>query len=191
MHLSAFEKDMAAGGQGGAVAFAMDILTRFGEAVGAPSLLEIRQAHVDGCLYHGEVSLDFVERLVAEGGRVRAPTTLNVGSIDLLHPELIGGSADLRAAGRRLMEAHLALGCERSFTCAPYQTRFRPRFGDQIAWGESNAIVFANSVIGARTNRYGDFIDLCCAMTARAPAYGLHLEENRARRGPLSPARRA
>ena len=179
MHLSAFEKDMAAGGQGGAVAFAMDILTRFGEAVGAPSLLEIRQAHVDGCLYHGEVSLDFVDRLVAEGGRVRAPTTLNVGSIDLLHPELIGGSADLRAAGRRLMEAHLALGCERSFTCAPYQTRFRPRFGDQIAWGESNAIVFANSVIGARTNRYGDFIDLCCAMTARAPAYGLHLEENR------------
>jgi predicted aconitase len=77
------------------------------------------------------------------------------------------------------MEAHLALGCERSFTCAPYQTRFRPRFGEQIAWGESNAIVFANSVIGARTNRYGDFIDLCCAMTARAPAYGLHLEENR------------
>jgi predicted aconitase len=77
------------------------------------------------------------------------------------------------------MEAHLALGCEPSFTCAPYQTRFRPKFGDQIAWGESNAIVFANSVIGARTNRYGDFIDLCCAMTGRAPAYGLHLEENR------------
>jgi predicted aconitase len=179
VQLTAFEEDMAAGGQGGAVAFAMEILVRFGEAVGAPALLEIAQAHVDGCLYHGEVSLDFVERLVAEGGRVRAPTTLNVGSMDLLHPELIGGSAELRSAGRRLMEAHLALGCERSFTCAPYQTRFRPRFGDQIAWGESNAIVFANSVIGARTNRYGDFIDLCCAMTGRAPAYGLHCDENR------------
>jgi predicted aconitase len=179
MHLTAFEEDMAAGGQGAAVAFAMDILLRFGEAIGAPALLEIAQAHVDGCLYHGEVSLDFVERLVAEGGRVRAPTTLNVGSMDLLHPELIGGAAALRSAGRRLMEAHLALGCERSFTCAPYQTRFRPRFGEQIAWGESNAIVFANSAIGARTNRYGDFIDLCCAMTGRAPAFGLHLEENR------------
>jgi predicted aconitase len=179
MHLTAFEEDMAAGGQGAAAAFAMDILLRFGEAIGAPALLEIVQAHVDGCLYHGEVSLDFVERLVAEGGRVRAPTTLNVGSMDLLHPELIGGAAALRSAGRRLMEAHLALGCERSFTCAPYQTRFRPRFGEQIAWGESNAIVFANSAIGARTNRYGDFIDLCCAMTGRAPAFGLHLEENR------------
>src|SRR5258708_106745 len=95
------------------------------------------------------------------------------------HLELIGGPAELRSAGRRLMEAHLQLGCERSFTCAPYQTRFRPRFGDQIAWGESNAIVFANSVIGARTNRYGDFIDLCCAMTGRAPAWGLHLDANR------------
>ena len=179
MRLTAFEEDMAAGGQGAAAAFAMDILLRFSEAIGAPSLLEIAQAHVDGCLYHGEVSLDFVERLVAEEGRVRVPTTLNVGSMDLLHPELIGGAAALRSAGRRLMEAHLALGCEQSFTCAPYQTRFRPRFGEQIAWGESNAIVFANSVIGARTNRYGDFIDLCCAMTGRAPAYGLHLDENR------------
>jgi predicted aconitase len=179
LRLSAFEKDMAEGGQGRAVAFAMDVLARFGEAVGAPRLLEISQAHVDGCLYHGQVSLDFVERLAADGGRVRAPTTLNVGSMDLLHPELIGGASEDRSAGRRLMEAHVALGCEPSFTCAPYQTRFRPRFGDQIAWGESNAIVFANSVIGARTNRYGDFIDLCCAMTGRAPAFGLHLDENR------------
>ena len=179
MRLTAFEQDIAAGGQGAAAAFAMDILLRFGEAIGAPSLLEIAQAHVDGCLYHGEVSLDFVERLAADEGRVRVPTTLNVGSMDLLHPELIGGAAALRSAGRRLMEAHLALGCEQSFTCAPYQTRFRPRFGEQIAWGESNAIVFANSVIGARTNRYGDFIDLCCAMTGRAPAFGLHLDENR------------
>jgi predicted aconitase len=179
MRLTAFEEDMALGGQGAAVAFAMDILLRFGEAIGAPSLLEIAQAHVDGCLYHGEVSLDFVERLAAEEGRVRVQTTLNVGSMDLLHPELIGGAAALRSAGLRLMEAHLSLGCEQSFTCAPYQTRFRPRFGAQIAWGESNAIVFANSVIGARTNRYGDFIDLCCAMTGRAPAYGLHLDENR------------
>jgi predicted aconitase len=77
------------------------------------------------------------------------------------------------------MAAHEELGCLPTFTCAPYQTLFRPAFGEQIAWGESNAIVFANSVIGARTNRYGDFIDLCCALTGRAPAWGLHLEENR------------
>ena len=80
------------------------------------------------------------------------------------------------------MRAHVELGCAPTFTCAPYQGAARPRFGAQIAWGESNAIVFANSVIGARTNRYGDFIDLCCAMTGRAPAFGLHLGKNRAAR---------
>lgn len=154
----------------------MQILTAFSRAVGAEALLDITQAHIDGCLYHGQVSLDFVERLVASGGQVRVPTTLNVGAIDLIHPELIRLTSPAQAPARRLMKAHEELGCEPSFTCAPYQTRFRPSFGDQIAWGESNAIVFANSVIGARTNRYGDFIDLCCAMTGRAPAWGLHLD---------------
>ena len=89
--------------------------------------------------------------------------------------------------GERLMRAHVELGCLPTFTCAPYQTAHRPRFGAQIAWGKSNAIVFANSVIGARTNRYGDFIDLCCAMTGRAPEYGLHLSENRRARPSRSP----
>lgn len=164
---------------GEAAAFAMQLLVSFANAVGAPSLLDISGAHIDGCLYHGQVSLDFVERLVTGGGCVRVPTTLNVGAIDLLHPELMRMTPLELAPGRRLMRAHEALGCVPSFTCAPYQTQFRPSFGQQIAWGESNAIVFANSVIGARTNRYGDFIDLCCAITGRAPAWGLHLDEHR------------
>ena len=170
---------MLHGEQGAAAAFAMRVLVSFAEAVDAPALLDISRAHIDGCLYHGQVSLDFVERLVAGGGRVRVPTTLNVGAVDLIHPELVRLSVADRTAARRLMAAHEELGCVASFTCAPYQTQYRPRFGEQIAWGESNAIVFANSVIGARTNRYGDFIDLCCAMTGRAPAWGLHLDEPR------------
>jgi len=170
---------MLEGAEGNAAAFAMRVLVSFAEALGAPALLDISRAHIDGCLYHGQASLDFVERLVAGGGRVRVPTTLNVGAIDLIHPELIRLSNPEQAPGRRLMRAHEELGCVPSFTCAPYQTRFRPSLGEQIAWGESNAIVFANSVIGARTNRYGDFIDLCCALTGRAPEWGLHLSENR------------
>lgn len=164
-----------------AEAFAMRVLAAFAETVGAASLLDISRAHIDGCLYHGQVSLDFVERLVAGGGRVRVPTTLNVGALDLMHPDLVRLSEPQREPARRLMRAHEELGCVPSFTCAPYQTQYRPAFGEQIAWGESNAIVFANSVIGARTNRYGDFIDLCCAITGRAPAWGLHLDG--ARRG--------
>lgn len=179
MHLNGRDESMLNGDEGVAAAFAMKILVAFSDSVGAEALLDVSQAHIDGCLYHGQVSLDFVERLVATGGRVRVPTTLNVGSLDLIHPELVLLHPDQQAPAKRLMKAHEELGCQPSFTCAPYQTLFRPAFGEQIAWGESNAVVFANSVIGARTNRYGDFIDLCCAITGRAPAWGLHLDENR------------
>jgi predicted aconitase len=180
--LSPFDLELLDGAHGEGAAFAMRLLQRFAEAVGAPAFLDIEAAHVDGCLYHGRASLDFAERMVALGGRVRVPTSLNVGSVDLIHPELFRGTREHRENGARLMRAHVELGCAPTFTCAPYQSASRPHFGAQIAWGESNAIVFANSVIGARTNRYGDFIDLCCAMTGRAPAFGLHLSENRAAR---------
>src|SRR3954453_10982470 len=67
-------------------------------------------------------------------------------------------------------------------SCAPYQLRDRPSLGEQIVWAESNAIVFANSVLGARTNRYGDFVDICAAVVGRAPDAGLHRDEARAAR---------
>jgi predicted aconitase len=179
---SPLDRELLGGAHGASAAFAMRLLARFAEAVGAPRFIDIEAAHVDGCLYLGRASLDFVLRMTELGGKVRVPTTLNVGSVDLIHPELFRGSKEDAENGAKLMRAHVALGCAPTFTCAPYQSVHRPRFGAQIAWGESNAIVFANSVIGARTNRYGDFIDLCCAMTGRAPAYGLHLTENRAAR---------
>jgi predicted aconitase len=179
VHLEDIDRALLAGVHGGAAAFAMELLVAYGRAVGATRCIDIVGAHVDGCLYHGAASLDFVRRLRDLGGRVRVPTTLNVGSIDLIHPELFRGDAATGRAGRDLMELHEALGCLPTFTCAPYQTMFRPRFGEQVAWGESNAIVFANSVIGARTARYGDFTDLAAAMTARVPFAGMHVPENR------------
>jgi predicted aconitase len=179
VQLSPEDQALLDGRHGEAAAFAMRLLVRFAEAVGADRFVQIEAAHIDGCLYLGEVSLDFVEHMVALGGRVRVQTTLNVGSVDLIHPELFRGEQKIGEAGARLMKAHEELGCVPTFTCAPYQTIFRPRMGAQIAWAESNAIVFANSVLGARTNRYGDFIDLCCALTGRAPYYGLHITQNR------------
>ena len=77
------------------------------------------------------------------------------------------------------MELYEAMGCRPTWTCAPYQLPGRPSFGQHIAWAESNAIVFANSVLGARTNRYGDFIDIAAAITGRVPRAGLHRDENR------------
>ncbi len=174
---------MLAGSHGRATQIAMRILTTMAEVYGATQLLDIESAHIDGCLYHGDSGLDFAEQLVAGGAQVRVPTTLNVGAVDLLHPEYFQGTAVQAAQAQRLMAAYEQMGCTAVWTCAPYQQVQRPAFGSQIAWAESNAIIFANSVLGARTNRYGDFIDICAALTGRAPAVGLHLTE--ARRGQI------
>lgn len=170
---------MLAGEDGPAVEMAMRILTTMAGVYGAERLLAIESAHIDGCLYHGQSGLDFARRLVDGGARVRVPTTLNVGAVDLIHPEHYQGTAEQAERAQALMEAYRSMGCLPIWTCTPYQTGQRPARGTQIAWAESNAIVFANSVLGARTNRYGDFIDICAALTGRAPAVGLHLEENR------------
>ncbi len=179
MLLTDNDRAMLAGRSGEAVRTAMELLIAVAESEEAPALLDISAAHIDGGLYHGEAGLDFARDLVEGGGRVMVPTTMNVSSLDLLHPDLYRGDPGRAKAARALMEAYLAMGCAPTWTCAPYQLAARPRLGDQIAWGESNAIVFANSVLGARTARYGDFLDVCCALTGRAPATGLHTEEGR------------
>lgn len=179
LHLSEMDRARLAGDHGEGLALAMRVLVRVAEAMGAESLLDVTSAHVDGCLYHGRAGLDFVRALLRDGAEVVVPTTLNVGSLDLLHPDLVHLDGEVRAGARELMDSYIALGCRPTWTCAPYQSRIRPSLGDQIAWAESNAIVFANSVLGARTERYGDFLDICAAVTGRAPAVGLHLDEGR------------
>jgi predicted aconitase len=158
---------------------AMTVIVRLAEAMGAPRLLDVTSAHIDSCLYHGRAGLDFALRMADGGGRVKIPTTLNVTSLDLLHPDMYVGEEETADLAKELMEAYERMGCSPTWTCAPYQLATRPAFGEQIAWAESNAIVFANSVLGARTHRYGDFVDICAAVTGRVPAAGLHLEENR------------
>ena len=171
---------MLDGRAGEAARLAMNILVEMAGVAEADRFIEVTCAHIDGGLYHGRAGLDFAERLATAGARVAVPTTLNVSSLDLLHPDLYRGDPDTAAAARRLMDFYVAMGCRPSWTCAPYQLPERPSFGEQIAWAESNAIVFANSVLGARTERYGDFIDICAAITGRVPDAGLHRDENRA-----------
>jgi predicted aconitase len=145
----------------------------------APRLRAISGAHIDSCLYHGTTGLDFATRLADGGASVAVPTTLNVSSLDLLHPELYRGDAATAVAARSLMTQYERMGCRPTWTCAPYQLDDRPGFGDHLAWAESNAIVFANSVLGARTHRYGDFIDIAAAIVGRVPDAGLHTDEAR------------
>ena len=177
--LTELEQAMLSGEHGPAIAMCMRLIVGVAKANQATRLIEIESAHADGCLYHGIAGLEYTEKLVELGGKVKVRTTTNVSSLDLLHPDLVHADATLATNGRRLMDAHLALGCEATWTCAPYQTGHRPAFGTQIAWAESNAIVFANSVLGARTDRYGDFLDISAAIVGRVPFAGLHTDEGR------------
>jgi predicted aconitase len=167
------------GERGPAAALAMRILVRMADVLRAGSLLDITRAHIDSTIYIGEANLAFAERLARDGARVAVPTTLNVSGLDEHGWTEWAVPADWAENARRQMAAYVQMGCLPTWTCAPYQTEHAPRFGEQIAWGESNAIVFANSVIGARTERYPDLLDICAAITGRVPAFGLHLDEGR------------
>jgi predicted aconitase len=179
LHLTRRERTLVSGTAGEATAMAMRVVVAAADFLGADRLVEISSAHIDGCLHHGDGGVEFAERLVRGGGSVAVPTTLNVGALDLLHPERVRVDAHKADMARRQMDAYVAMGATPTFTCAPYQVGHEPAVGEQVAWGESNAIAFVNSVLGARTERYGDFLDACCALTGRAPLHGLHLEENR------------
>jgi predicted aconitase len=177
LELSVEERAWAA--EGTALGVTTRIVAETARLLGAERLVPIASAHIDGCLYHGDSGTEFAERLVEGAGRVRVPATLNVGALDLLHPGRVRLDRPRRDMALRLMRAYEALGCRPSWTCAPYQAGHRPTFGQHVAWGESNAIAFVNSVLGARSDRYGDFLDIAAAICGRAPLAGLHLERNR------------
>lgn len=179
IHLDPIDRALLHGEHGPAAARAMRLLVRYGEAAGARRFIPVESAHIDGCLYHGQSSIDFARSFVELGGRVRVPTTLNVAAVDVVHPGWHIGDPGLIDEQRELTRLHEELGCLPTLTCAPYQRIFRPTVGQHVAWAESNAIVFVNSVLGARTDRYGDFTDLCAALTGRVPETGLHCDANR------------
>jgi predicted aconitase len=180
MHLTEYDHALLAGERGPATRMAMSIIVRMAEIQGATELIDISQAHIDSTIYMGEAGLEFAERLAGLGAKVAVPTSLNVSGLDECHWREWPVPEDWAEKAQRQMRAYQSMGCVPMWTCAPYQTSMAPKFGQQVAWGESNAIVFANSVIGARTDRYPDLLDICAAITARVPAIGLHLTENRA-----------
>jgi cis-L-3-hydroxyproline dehydratase len=161
MILSEYDRALLSGDRGPAPRMAMSIITRMAEIQGARELLDISQAHIDSTIYMGEAGLEFAERLAGWNARVAVPTSLNVSGLDECHWREWPVPEDWAHKAQRQMRAYQSMGCVPMWTCAPYQTSMAPKFGQQIAWGESNAIVFANSVIGARTERYPDLLDIC------------------------------
>ncbi|MEQ9104956.1 MAG: aconitase X catalytic domain-containing protein [Rhodothermales bacterium] len=179
LDLTPHDQAMLAGEEGPAVEMAMRILVRMMPVFGATRLMDVSAAHIDSSVYMGPATMEYAERLAELGARVRVPSTLNVAGVDehgWSDWSVPSGVAD---GAIRQMRAYEKMGCIQTWTCAPYQTEHRPVFGQQIAAGESNAICFFNSVIGARTARYPDLLDICAAITGRVPAAGLHLDSGR------------
>jgi hypothetical protein len=141
--------------------------------------MTVSQVHIDATLYMVDAGLEFAEKMAGLGGKVAVPTSLNPSSIDLQRWKAYRVPPETLPKHQRMETAYLKMRATPTWTCAPYQNGIIPRFVEQIAWGESNAIAFANSIIGARTNRYADLMDICAAIIGKVPKFGLHLTENR------------
>lgn len=172
------DRAMLSGAQGPARRIAMETILRMAESFGANELVSVTRVHLDCCIHTGPASVEIAERFRDLGGRVAVPTTLNAISTDLVRWRRLGLDPAVSAASARQAQAYIDMGAAPSFTCAPYLAD-PPAAGEQIAWAESNAVAYANSVLGARTQKYPDYLDLCIALTGRAPLAGCHRPEGR------------
>lgn len=169
------------GAQGPAMRLAMQLVVRAAGILGAEALVPVSFAHIDACFYSGEAHVDFAQFLLDHGARLAVPAWTNNGVVSLADPDIRpeAGDPQMVRGARKLMKLYERLGCRPVWTCAPYQLPGGPKFGDQIVAGESNAVSFYNAVVGARTNKYGDYLDVACALIGKAPYAGLHRDEGR------------
>ena len=180
MYLTQNEERLLDGEEGYAVQKSMEILVALGNIFGADKLIEVGSVQVAGVSYHnlGDAGLDFLNEL-ARDGKVKVLTTLNPAGMDLVDWEKLGIDADFAEKQNRVIDAFRKMGVFISCTCTPYLIGNLPRYGEHIAWSESSAVTFANSVIGAKTNREGGPSALAAAFVSTTPRYGLHLDDNR------------
>lgn len=175
------EQAMLAGEAGPAVRKAMEILAALGEIYGAQEMVPVSSVQIAGVSYDnlGEAGLEFLAQMADGGGRARVLATLNPAGMDVENWQALGISPEFAEKQARVIEAFARMGVVTTCTCTPYLSGNLPHFGEHIAWAESSAVCFANSVIGARTNREGGPSALAAALTGRTPAYGYHLDAQR------------
>lgn len=181
MRLTAEEEAMLAGDGGPAARRAMEILVALGTIYGAEDLVPVSSVQVAGVSFGnvGQAGLEFIEEWADQGARVVVPTTLNPAGMDLEAWQEMGVPEDYALPQLQLIEAYRAMGITTSCSCTPYLLGISPQLGEHLAWGESSAVSYANSVLGARTNREGGPSALAAAITGRTANYGLHLDHNR------------
>jgi len=180
MQLTPEEKEMLEGLHGRAARKSMEILVALGNIFGAKRLVPITSVQVAGVSYHnlGDAGLEYLEEL-ARDGKVRVKTTLNPAGMDLKDWKKLGINKDFAEKQLKVIDAFKKLGIEITVTCTPYLAGNSPKAGEHIAWSESSAVCFANSVLGAKTNREGGPSALAAAIVGKTPEYCMHLDKNR------------
>lgn len=179
LDLSGKDRAMLAGEAGAAARLAMEVLCRVAAADGARSLTDVTRGHIDGCILAHDANLIFAEKMADLGARVVVPTTINAISVDRENWRAQGVPSAFGSRASRLADAYVTMGARPTFTCAPYLLSDAPHKGEHVGWSESNAVLFANSVLGARTAKLPDYLDLFVAMTGRAPATGIYTDAGR------------
>jgi predicted aconitase len=181
MRLSTAESDILDGASGPAAQKAMQILVALGDIYGATCMIPVTSAQISGVSYEnlGDAGLEWLDEMAAGGGRAQITTTLNPAGMDIENWQALGIDADFAEKQAKVITTFARMGIIPTCTCTPYLAGNLPCYGEHIAWAESSAVCFANSVIGARTNREGGPSALAAALTGITPAYGLHLDENR------------
>jgi predicted aconitase len=179
--LSTFERELLHGHKGPAMQMAIELVLQASRILGAQQLIPVTYAHLDACFYNGQAHIDFAQFCLDHGARFSLPTWTNNGVVSATHPHLYDGNPDqeMVLGARKLMNLYDRLGCKPTWTCAPYQIPGGPKFGEHIVVGESNAVTYYNSAVGARTNKYGDYLDVACALVGKAPFAGLHTDQGR------------
>lgn len=179
LELSDADVDRLEGHKGPALQVAMDVLCLMAAVQAATGFVDVSRAHIDGCILAHDANLDFAEKMQQMGAKTCIPTTINAISVDRENWQQQGVAQPFGDKASRLADAYVSMGALPTFTCAPYLLDDTPVSGEAIGWSESNAVIYANSVLGARTVKHPDYLDLFIAMTGRAPCTGVYLDENR------------
>jgi predicted aconitase len=181
LYLTSDEEGMLAGEEGPAAAKLLELLVALGEVFEAERLVPVESAHISGVSYKnlGETGLEWLGEQADLGARVRIRATLNPAGMDMDLWREMGVPEEFAEGQRRVIETFERMGVEPTCTCTPYLIGHVPGFGSQIAWAESSAVCFSNSVLGARTNRESGPTTLASAVTGLAALYGYRLDENR------------
>ena len=177
--LNSKDQSILDGNYGAAQQIAMETICKMAAIQNAKELVDVTKGHIDGCILAHDANLIFAEKMCQLGAAISIPTTINAISVNRNNWQSQGIEPDFGNKASRLADAYVKMGAHPTYTCAPYLLEDIPKENEVIAWSESNAVIYANSILGAKTQKHPDYFDLFVAMTGRAPKAGVYLSEER------------